>query len=62
VPGTEVSESLPKTDDEESDRQRQILRYAQDDGLIGCASLRMTGWLGTPPSEPALPEEPGMTG
>jgi hypothetical protein len=38
-----ILRSLPEADDEESDRQRQILRYAQDDGLIGFASLRMTG-------------------
>jgi hypothetical protein len=51
VPGTEsglevsakhktpvILRSLPKADDEESDRKRQILRYAQDDGLVGCAS------------------------
>jgi hypothetical protein len=29
---------LGLADDEESDRQRQILRYAQDDGLIEFAS------------------------
>jgi hypothetical protein len=45
-----ILRSLPKADDEESDRQRQILRYAQDDGLFGSAL-----------SEPVLAEHPGMT-
>jgi hypothetical protein len=42
-----ILRSLPKADDEESDRQRQILRYAQDDGLIGLASLGVCPGVGS---------------